>query len=77
MNINSSFFPWLIKRENSMKQKFVSIQTLQLTHVPDIQICKAHYYNFIQNNFSSGEINKSFTNNFIGGWNGWYNNYIR
>jgi hypothetical protein len=53
-----------------MKQKFVSIKTLQLTHLPDIHICKAHEYNFIQNKFSSGESTKSFNNNFLGGKNG-------
>jgi len=49
-----------------MKQKIVSIQTLQLTHLPDIHICKAHYNFFIPNKFSLGEINKSFINNFKG-----------
>jgi hypothetical protein len=53
-----------------MKQKFVSIKTLQLTHLPDIHICKAHEYNSIQNKFSSGESTKSFNNNFLGGKNG-------
>jgi hypothetical protein len=50
-----------------MKQKFVSIQLLQSAHLPDIHICKAHYYNFFQSKFSSGEVNKSFTNNYKGG----------
>ena len=50
-----------------MKQKFVSIQTLQLTLLPDIHICKAHYYFFIPNKFSTGELNKSFFNIFLGG----------
>jgi hypothetical protein len=50
-----------------MKHKFVSIQTLQLTHLTDIHICKAHDYIFIPNVFSSGELTKIFTNNISGG----------
>jgi hypothetical protein len=53
-----------------MKQKFVSIKTLQLKHLPDILICKAHEYNYIQDKFSSGELNKFIINNFFGGKNG-------
>jgi len=53
-----------------MKQKFVSIKTLQLKHLPDFHICKAHDYFFIPNKFSSGGSTKSFNNNFLGGKNG-------
>jgi len=53
-----------------MKQKFVSIKTLQLKHLPDIHICMAQDNFFIPNKFSSGEINKFFNNNFFGGKNG-------
>jgi len=66
MNIKSSHFPRSITTENAMKQKFVSVQTLQLTQLYDIFIFKAHYYNFVKNKFSIGVISKSFTNNFLG-----------
>jgi hypothetical protein len=50
-----------------MKQNNVSVLAFQLTISPDTHIQAAYYYSFSQNEFSSGELNKSFTNNFTGG----------
>jgi hypothetical protein len=52
-----------------MKQNFVSVIFLQPTNTPDIYIQPEHYYNFLQNKFSSGELNKSFINILLGGQN--------